>query len=81
MVTLTPERSALLDEVAAVEGQRPDLGHLVEEGARARLARLKANSASTQSARRRLAVRVRDGSLDQDAEAADRVKRLGLDEA
>ncbi len=31
MVTLTPERSALLDEVAAAEGRRPDLGGLVEK--------------------------------------------------
>lgn len=81
MITLTPERSALLDEVAAVEGQRPDLGRLVEEGARARLERLKANSATTQAARRRLGARVRERSLDQDADAADRVKRLGLDDA
>jgi hypothetical protein len=81
MVTLTPDRAALLDEVAAFEGRRPDLGRLVEEGARARLERLKAESASTQEARRRLAARVREGSLDQDADAADRVKRLGLDEA
>jgi len=80
MVTLTPDRAALLDEVAAVEGRRPDLGLLVEEGARARLVRLKADSASTQAARRRLAARVREGSLDQDAQAADRVKRLDLDE-
>jgi len=81
MVTLTPDRAALLDEVAAFEGQRPDLGGLVEEGARARLERLKAESVSTQEARRRLAARIREGSLDQDADAADRVKRLGLDEA
>jgi hypothetical protein len=81
MVTLTPDRAALLDEVAAFEGRRPDLGRLVEEGARARLERLKAESASTQEARRRLGARVREGSVDQDADAADRVKRLGLDEA
>lgn len=81
MVTLTPDRAALLDQVAALEGRRPDLGRLVEEGARARLERLKAEAASTQEARRRLAARVRDGSLDQDADAADRVRRLGLDEA
>lgn len=81
MVTLTPDRAALLGEVAAFEGRRPDLGRLVEEGARARLERLKAEAASTQEARRRLAARVREGSLDQDADAADRVKRLGLDEA
>ncbi|HEV7804689.1 MAG TPA: hypothetical protein VGO80_02630 [Solirubrobacteraceae bacterium] len=81
MVTLTPDRAALLDEIAAAEGRRPDLGRLVEEGARARLERLKAASASTQAARRRLAGRVREGSLDQDAEAADRVKRLDLDES
>ncbi len=79
MVTLNPERVALLDEVAKLEGRRPDLGGLVEEGARARLERLRASSASTQAARRRLAGRVRERSLDQDPTAADRVKRLGLD--
>jgi hypothetical protein len=79
MVTLTPERAALLDQVATLEGRRPDLGGLVEDGARARLARHRSASASTQAARRRLAGRVREGSLGQDAEAADRVKRLGLE--
>ena len=80
MVTLTPDRAALLDKVAAVEGRRPDLGHLVEEGARARLERHMANAAPTRAARRRLADRVREGAVDQDRDAADRVKRLGLDE-
>jgi hypothetical protein len=79
MVTLTPERAALLDEVAALEGKRPDLGGLVEDGARVRLERLKGATESAQAARRRLAARVRERSLDQDPEAADRVKRLGLD--
>jgi hypothetical protein len=79
MVTLTPERAALLDAVAALEGKRPELGGLVEEGARARLARLKGATDSTQAARRRLADRVRERSLEQDRGAADRVKRLGLD--
>ena len=78
MITLTPDRAALLDEVARLEGRRPDLGTLVEEGARVRLERLGESSASTAAARRRLAARIREGSLDQDAEAADRVKRLGL---
>jgi hypothetical protein len=78
MVTLTPERAALLDEVAELEGKRPDLGGLVEDGARLRLARLKGATESAQAARRRLAARVRERSLDQDPEAADRVKRLGL---
>jgi hypothetical protein len=79
MVTLTPERAALLDQVATLEGRRPDLGGLVEDGARARLARHSIASASTQAARRRLADRVRQGSLGQDPQAADRVKRLGLE--
>ena len=79
MVTLTPERAALLDEVAQLEGKRPDLGGLVEDGARLRLARLKGATESAQAARRRLAARVRERSLDQDPDAADRVKRLGLD--
>jgi len=79
MVTLTPERAALLDEVAELEGKRPDLGGLVEDGARVRLARLKGATESAQAARRRLAARVRERSLGQDPEAADRVKRLELD--
>jgi ribosomal protein L12E/L44/L45/RPP1/RPP2 len=79
MVTITPERAALLDEVAELDGKRPDLGGLVEDGARARLARPKAATQSAQAARRRLAARVRERSLEQDPEAADRVKRLGLD--
>jgi hypothetical protein len=78
MVTLTPERAALLNEVAMLEGRRPDLGGLVEDGARARLTRLRGESASTQVARRRLADRVRERSLGQDPAAADRVKRLEL---
>ncbi len=77
MITLTPERAALLDEVAGLEGRRPDLGGLLEEGARARLDRLRQESSSTQAARARLAGRVRERALDQDPEAADRVKRLG----
>ena len=79
MVTLTPERAALLDEVAELEGKRPDLGGLFEDGARARPARVKRATDSAQAARRRLAARVRERSLDQDPEASDRVKRLGLD--
>jgi hypothetical protein len=79
MITLTPERAALLDEVAALEGRRPDLGGLVEDGARARLARLKGDTRSARAARGRLAERVRRRSLDQDPEAADHVKRLGLE--
>ena len=79
MVTLTPERAALLDEVAKLEGKRPDLGGLVEDGARVRLERLKGATESAQAARRRLAALVRECSVDQDPEAADRVKRLGLD--
>ena len=79
MVTLTPERAALLDEIARLEGKRPDLGGLVEDGARTRLTRIRAATESAQAARRRLADRVRERSLDQDPQAADRVKRLGLD--
>lgn len=78
MITIHPGREALLDEVAAFEGRRPDLGGLVDEGARARLQRLKQGSVSTQAARRRLADRVRNQAIGQDPVAADRVKRLGL---
>ena len=79
MITLTPERAALIDEVATLEGKRPDLGGLLEDGARARLDRVKQASSATQAARRRLAGRIRDGTLGQDPDAADRVKLLGLD--
>jgi hypothetical protein len=78
MVTLTPQRATLINEVAALEGRRPDLGGLLEDGARARIARLRRESASAQVARRRVADRVRERSLGQDPAAADRVKRLGL---
>lgn len=80
MITLTPERVALLERVAVAEGGRaPDLGGLVEEGARARLERLRRAAEPAQAARRRLADRIRAGALDQDPDAADRVKRLGLE--
>jgi hypothetical protein len=79
MITLTPERAALLEEVATLEGRDPDLGGLVEEGARLRIERLRGASEPVQAARRRLAARVRDGAVDQEPDAADRVKRLGLD--
>lgn len=79
MVTITPDRGALLDQIADLEGDRPDLGGLLDEGARARLERLERASTATQAARRQLADRVRGRSLGQDPEAADRVKRLGLE--
>jgi hypothetical protein len=79
MITLNPDRAALLDEVTALEGRRPDLGALVDEGARGRLDRLRSSAAEAQAARRRLAARVRQGALDQDPDAAARVKRLGLE--
>jgi hypothetical protein len=79
MITINPRRAALLDEVAGLEGSRPDLGGLVDEGARARLERLRNAAPSKQAARRRVADRVRTASLDQDPDAADRVKRLGLE--
>jgi hypothetical protein len=78
MITINPRRAALLDEVAALEGDRPDLGVLVDEGARARLQHLRQASPAKQAARMRLADRVRSGSLAQDPDAADRVKSLGL---
>ena len=80
MITINPRRAALLDEVAVLEGDQPDLGVLVDEGARARLQRLRQASPAKQAARRRLADRVRTGSLVQDPDAADRVKRLGLED-
>ena len=79
MITITPGRASLLDKVAALEGRRPDLGSLIDEGALARIERLRRASPSTIAARRRLADRVREVSLGQDPEAADRVKRLGIE--
>lgn len=78
MITLNPRRAALIDELAALEGSLPDLGVLVDEGARARLQRLQHESSSARMARERVADRVRSRSLGQDPDAADRVKRLGL---
>jgi hypothetical protein len=77
MITITSARGSLLDELAALEGHRPDLGGLVDEGARARLHRLNHASVSARAARRQVADRVRARSLSQDPAAADRVKRLG----
>jgi len=79
MITINPRRAALLDEVAVFEGDRPDLGVLVDEGARARIHLLRQASPAKLAARMRLADRVRSGSLGQDPDAADRVKRLGLE--
>jgi hypothetical protein len=79
MITINPTRAALLDEVAVLEGELPDLGVLVDEGARARIQRLRQASPAKQAARRRLADRVRTRALGQDADAADRVKHLGLE--
>jgi hypothetical protein len=79
MITLTPERAALLSAVETLEGRRPDLGGLLEEGARARLDRLTQAASETQAARRRLAGRVRERSLGQDPQAADQARRLGLE--
>jgi hypothetical protein len=79
MVTLTPERAALIEQVATLEGQRPELGRLIDEGARVRITQLQGAADAKQGARRRLATRVREGSLAQDVEAADAVKRLGLE--
>jgi hypothetical protein len=57
----------------------PDRGRPLDEGARARLEPLCHAAPSKQLARKRLADRVREGSLGQDPDAADRVKRLGLE--
>jgi hypothetical protein len=77
IVTLTPERAALLNQIATLEGRRPDLGGLVEEGARVRIARVRGSAEVTTAATRRLAARVLDRTLGQDPDAADRLKRIG----
>jgi hypothetical protein len=79
MITLTPERAALLNEIAGLEGQRPDLGALVDEGAAARIQRLARTTTAAHAARGRVADQIRRRALDQDPEAADRVKRLGVE--
>jgi hypothetical protein len=79
MVTLTPERAALIQQLTTLEGQRPELGRLIDEGARLRITQLHGAAVARQVARRRLATRVRERSLAQDVEAADAVKRLGLE--
>ncbi len=78
MITINPLRASLLDELAAIEGERPDLGGLIEEGARTRLERLRHDAPSTHAARRRIADLVRARAVGQDPDGADRVKRLGL---
>lgn len=70
MVTLTPERAALLEEIERLERRRPDRGGLVGEGSDARLARLSGASEPARAARKRLAARVRGGAVDQDVQAA-----------
>lgn len=79
MITINPMRASLLDELAAIEGKHPDLGGLIDEGARIRLERLRQEAPSTQAARRRVANLVRARAVGQDPDAADRVKRLGLE--
>ncbi len=79
MITINPIRASLLSELAAIEGTPPDIGGLIDEGARTRLQRLKQEAPSTQAARRRVADLVRAGDIGQDLDAADRVKRLGLE--
>jgi hypothetical protein len=78
MITINPGRASLLDELAAIEGKRPDLGSLIDEGARMRLERLRQETPSRQAARRRVADLIRAGAVSQDPDAADHVKRLGL---
>jgi len=79
MITINPMRASLLDELAAIEGTRPDLGALIDEGARTRLERLRQEAPTTRAARRRVADLVRARAIGQDPDAADRVKRLGLE--
>jgi hypothetical protein len=79
MITINPTRASLLDQLAAIEGKRPHLGELIDEGARTRLERLRQEAPSTQAARMRVADLVRAGAIGQDSDAADRIKRLGLE--
>lgn len=79
MITINPGRASLLDELATIEGKPADLGTLIDEGARMRLERLRRQEPSTVAARRRVADLVRARAIDQDLDAADRVKRLGLE--
>lgn len=78
MITLTPARRALLDELRAAGDEKADLGALVDLGARARLDSLRRADANVFEARRWLARRVLARQPTGDPVAADEVKRAGL---
>jgi hypothetical protein len=77
-ITETPPVEAALDELRREQGSdRLDLGELVVLGAAEKVARLRTRRQQTQALRRRLADRVRSGTLPVDAAAAEEVRRSG----
>jgi hypothetical protein len=61
-----------------MDGERIDYAELVILGARLKARQLPDDERAARAAARRLTARIRDRSLHLDAEAADRVKHLGL---
>lgn len=77
-ITETPSVQAALDDLRRELGiDRVPLGELVELGARAKLAELRAARDGEAALRRRLADRVRRGDVPVDVEAADEVRARG----
>jgi hypothetical protein len=77
-ITETPPIEAALDELRRELGSdQVQLGELVVLGARAKLERIRGDRDATAGLRRRLADRVRTGSLPVDRDAADEVRRSG----
>jgi hypothetical protein len=81
MITETPPVQEALDELRAQLGdEKLDFAELVMLGAREKLRAVRAEQATGDAALKRLAEMVRTKTLpDMDVEAADEVKRLGLD--
>jgi hypothetical protein len=78
-ITETPVVHEALEELRAVLGRgRIDFGELAVLGARAKLEQLRGAGPAVQAARMRLAREIREGTVEVDIAAADRVKRLGL---
>ena len=77
-ITETPPVQAALDELRGeLGGERIELGELVVLGADAKLAALRAERAGGAELRRRLADRIRSGTVPVSREAAEEVRASG----
>jgi hypothetical protein len=77
-ITETPPVQAALDELREELGEdRLEMGELVILGARAKLARVRADRDDAAARRRRLADRIRRRDIPADRTAADEVRRAG----